>query len=301
MATTTAFDLSDIEEWVSNLVAMYNGKVAGVEPSCVWSRVAVHGSAVGEAFRENRFGDLVKHLGQSLGWELVFFGLARSGTWGNLASPFAEDGWDGIQYPSKKKYDHITQFGEVVHYHYPEVCPHCLGKRCSCAPSLRLEDEYRRERIKTLRWETKGRIDTIWDELEKRLLDLYSHDDIRKSYAEIGFHFLEEIGEVTNAIEILGRAKERIPSIPDSPTTGTWAGQFIEELADVVSWATSLVRRIKLDLQNYCALCDTEPPETHLVEHLSLQWVLVSTYIRDGQMQCPTCGESICKSDCVEC
>jgi hypothetical protein len=204
-------NMDNLEWWVDNLAPVYQTKLKGRTPVEVWSKVAEHGSGVGEAVREANFRNLVTHLGQTLGWLCIFLSKAqdaRRGTWGYISIPFKQANWDGFSYPAKGDYPPLRGVGDIAKYHYPRVCPHCGEDRCRCALGEPHLDSYRATRVREYRqnyWQAD--IDQTWSELEDRFARLYSHDDKIKSYPEIGFHFLEEIGEVGKALRMVVQSK----------------------------------------------------------------------------------------------
>jgi len=291
----------DLAWWVDNLAPIYEAKLKRRTPIEVWSKVTEHSSAVGEAVREANFKDLVTHLAQTLGWVVIFFREIkqhRQGKWGYLNIPFRNDNWDGLSF------GRIKDLGEIVVYHYPALCPHCLGRKCNCVLGEEYTDQDRLIGLKDGRERYRGNFDRTWSQLEDRFGNLYGHDDKIKSHADIGFHFLEEIGEVVKSIRMVlqfegGTATPRV----ESPTTSNWLGQFVEELADVISWSTSVIRRVRLDLENFCELCPTETSPDSLRYILSLKWALEFTYLDDNRLAspvCPKCKASPCTSSCDE-
>lgn len=289
--------IDDLDWWTMNLPPIYKAKLAGRTPTDVWSKVAEHGSGVGEAVREASFEQLVSRLAQAMGWVLIFFDQARNGTWPGLDRPFKEAGWDGSDFGS------INSLGEVVLYHYPKICPHCLGDKCKCVLGTKPSKEQRLDALEDWRHRNRADFDRTWYQLEDRFGDLYKHDDRIKSHADIGFHFLEEIGEVGKALRMVARVNGGAAiSGVESPTTRTVHGQLVEEIADVISWSTSVIRRVKLDLENYCKLCPQSEVDS-LRGLLSLKWALEFTYLDKGALTspvCPKCRYSPCKPECDE-
>jgi len=189
-------------------------------------------------------------------------------------------------------------------YHYPTLCPHCLGTKCNCVLGDKRTDQDRLGSLVDWRERHRGNFDRTWDQLENRFGDLYRHDDKIKSHADIGFHFLEEIGEVVKSLRMVLRFEGGTAVPPaESPTTRSWLGQLVEEVADVVSWSTSVIRRVMLDLENYCELCPAGIPPNSLRNLLSLKWALEYTYLDNNQLAspvCPKCRQSPCTSGCDE-
>lgn len=189
-------------------------------------------------------------------------------------------------------------------YHYPALCPHCLGDKCKCVLIDKPTDQDRLTSLTEWRKRNRADFDRTWTQLEAHFGDLYRHDDKIKSHADIGFHFLEEIGEVVKSLRIVlqfegGTATPHV----ESPTTRSWLGQLVEELADVISWSTSVIRRVKLDLENYCDLCPEGISPDSLHNTLSLKWALEFTYLDNNRLAspvCPKCGASPCTPDCDE-
>jgi NTP pyrophosphatase (non-canonical NTP hydrolase) len=301
MVAEVTLTRDDLVWWVDKLAPIYETKLRRRTPIEVWSKVTEHGSAVGEAVREANFKDLVTHLAQTLGWVVIFFGEAqkhRMGKWGYLNIPFRNANWDGLNF------GRIKDLGEIVMYHYPALCPHCLGDKCKCVLIDKPTDQHRLTSLTEWRKRNRGDFDRTWIQLETRFGNLYRHDDKIKSHADIGFHFLEEIGEVVKSLRMVlqfegGTATPQV----ESPTTRSWLGQLVEELADVISWSTSVIRRVKLDLENYCELCPEGISPDSLHNILSLKWALEFTYLDNNRLTspvCPKCRASLCTPDCDE-
>ena len=301
MSPAMTTDINSIEWWADNLRGIYEKKLSDREPIEVWAKVVEHGSGVGEAVRETNFRNLLLHLGQTLGWTVIFVDRTRNattGTWSYLGVPFKKDDWDSLSHPT------ISGIGDIPKYHYPRICPHCTLQKCQCALGDKPDDTERQKQLVWNRNSTIADTDDTWAKLEDRFQRLFGHDDKIKSYGDIGFHFLEEIGEVSKAIRMLATSGGMTTKSPaESPTTLTWEGQLVEELADVLSWSTSVLRRVRLDLENLCSLCAVNGDPKVLRNNLALAWVMQYTYLNEGKLPvpvCPGCGKKVCKKDCSE-
>jgi NTP pyrophosphatase (non-canonical NTP hydrolase) len=133
---------------------------------------------------------------------------------------------------------------EIVFEKYPNLCPACGEKPCKC-PADRYNAEHRSPAYKQavlLRLQQKdpwrNEINPV--ELERfvgMFGGIYGGAHYGLPLETIGFHFLEEIGEVANAIRLIHEAPE---------------GELEEhlkllrnEIADVLSWICSLVLKLR--------------------------------------------------------
>ena len=121
---------------------------------------------------------------------------------------------------------------EIVFHKYPNRCLSCGCSKCLCPvleAKLKLKDEQTQE------WRQAAK-PAILNEWEGMFDGIYSLAHRNYSFNEIGFHFAEEVGEVSECIRILQECDKQ--DIQECRT------KLYDEIADAISWCFSIVKRL---------------------------------------------------------
>lgn len=284
----------------------------------MWSRVVEDASKVAEGIRKDQPTEALVHLAHVFQWTLNFVTRLQKEdqTQIGLNSYSFSVGIDKVGNEIPYKFKTIE---DVLWYKYPGICTHCVGSECGCPGSF-VQKEYEAEkRINDCRRKKRGRPRTLseWDET---LGAIFKRVHRTQSVADMGFHFLEEVGEVSRAIRrLLTADKLREGNIRDQVIQRQI--NLIEEIADVLSWSFSLTRRFgerHSASQAYVdSLGDHRRPLTApgsradeiLDPAFKMADILWSAYrlpieeveelgLGNQQIGCPICKKPICSDEC---
>jgi len=182
-----------IEEWQKIFSEIYSKADFNRTPGQMWMAVMAHTSSIGESIRKYAFDSLLKSAAHTFCWLCSFV---------NKCNNLQKDDLFSIS----------ESLCGIVSLKYPNKCGHCEGSPCNCDP-VKMD----REKDKSARY--------------KRLLDLkerdwdsfkgYSIEDYKRMFYDtyvgklhiqslenIGFHFLEEIGEAAVCVRQLSQLRK---------------------------------------------------------------------------------------------
>lgn len=226
----------------------------------VYYRVILHGSKLGESLRRELYDETVHELGRMTIWLLSLVSKLRK----------VDKGIDAVARLT-------TPLSEMIWNKYPNCCPVCfehryIGKKekwqgeavkCDCMArpkdaenrGQRTEPETEKANMAALRAYAREHKPTDgskhgMDALEGMFGTIYSANISVTSIESIGFHLLEEVGEIAEALANLYtyRAENEI-----NPQTVDERKLDLEnEIADTFSWIFSLSKK----LQDVFALAD---------------------------------------------
>ncbi len=278
----TAPDDDNLDAWADGLWSLY-GELAGKRSlERIWLKVAEHAAAVGEGIREEVLSAQLVGLAQAWCWLTIF--VRKLGQKEQVPASF-----EPITDPHLGALDGL---GTIAFYKYPLICPHCLSPGCQCA-SLRgpLDKEHVADQLTRNRKKSKGHVPKTLCDLEGLFKEIFDKDDQLRLDSDIGFHYLEEVAEVAEDIRILC----------DAPAEGSkeidrHRAHMIEELADVVSWSCSILRKVGIRAEGINklgrAMVEDGLLDRLIGEELTLANLMRRVYTRNGQMVCPSCFEA---------
>jgi NTP pyrophosphatase (non-canonical NTP hydrolase) len=218
----------------------------------VWCHTLHHGAGVAERIRKNLPED-------KLFPEIADFALWLFTAVHKLRGEF------GVPKAGETERENLIRIqsscSDLLWHKYPRICPLCFARKlknqdtiennfepCDCAlpqPDPRKKDEKRQD-IRALRIfsernrEHKPQSINRWQEL---FASIFALNLGRSSLNDIALHFMEELGEASDALVRMYSYLEKDFSTPEP----YWRQLRLEEqLADVFSWLFSLVERINL-------------------------------------------------------
>jgi NTP pyrophosphatase (non-canonical NTP hydrolase) len=145
-------------------------------------------------------------------------------------------------------------------------------------------------------------------DFEHMLREVFSGPVRTLSVQEICLHFMEEVGEVSQALadatvsEAASRRRTRVARFAAERTEKTLA--MAEELADVFSWAGSLLAKVKLELVSFEEYFKgrADPGQVQRIRRilagareLNFADMIWQKYgLRFGELRCSVCGGRPC-------
>ncbi len=306
----------EIETWTTGFYSVYAVNDDNRTYSAIWLPVTSHASTVAEAVRLNNYDEVVYNLGNVLAWVLSFAERFRV----DLTESEVGRNLMGI---------HGENWTEWILHKYPGACNICGASRCFCS-SMRDVMELRHKEKKA---EYDGFMEERGRRIKKAFLEMFPEkgahkimampelfDMFQRIYggtlwgvplADVSFHFLEEVGEVSKEIALLeaicGRHtreswREKV-SKEDPPI---WKDSYSEvcigitrELADVFSWTTALCFKVEqLSKQKWAPrgalvkLYIGEIPEGKARKSVNI-------YEDRYEFVCRYCGREKCSQGCV--
>jgi len=283
----------------------------------LWCYVLNHAAKLGEAIRREEYAEAGHEIGRTAVWLFSF--IAK------------------LQDPNKKGSDSLfstaTPLSEMIWNKYPNCCPVCYEhfvvipqlkdkkdvkewngkiKKCRCilrseAVERRKEKKFRedkRDEIKRLRREYAQRFNPedpktySLDSLEEMFFNVFEPAITLLSPESIGFHFLEEVGEVSEALTLLYTFKDE-----KEATQELYELRKLEvenEIADVFSWLFAVSSKLRLIYGKFDRSPERLYPdiEISLPRHSPQMWVSKRIWAeyktRRGSFGCRICGQSTC-------
>ncbi len=269
-----------------------------------------HASKLGEAIRRDHAAHILHELAESALWLFGFVAKLNDD----------KEGWEGI-------FNINTSFSEMIWGKYPGLCPHCfkrlyifkegkvagksiskkiLGKCTHCLtdyPRVETREELPEELKKSARIKLKEFADETADAIPETLLGMedmfnqvYESNVAISSLEDIGFHLLEEAGE-------LGRAV--IDLYTEKPASGkTMEERHLElcnEVAEVFAWMCSLSAKVRADATTFDeyrrGLHLLGSDEERMAKDVGLEQILWAWYWDSGskRFRCPYCHNPACE------
>jgi len=262
-----------LDQWKDDFWDIYSRLDKMQDIHQVWSRAYEDATKVGEAIREDKIEDCLKYLAHTFCRIAIF--VAKIGKDQSVAENF-------------RSIKEFKEFSKVVWYKYPQICPHCLQATCTC-PSLieKPESEQVKEKLKEKR-EKLNPPETV-DQWQAMFETIYDKAHFVKSLDELGFHLLEEMGEVQTAIRQIATWEK------DGKQLKKWQEDLTKEVADTVSFCFSIVRKIATEVGKFEDL-EREYRQDEVVSslELTLSKVLWLEYSSGDKIVCPVCKQQPC-------
>ncbi len=278
----------------------------------IWLRVVQHSSELGELVRRSQFDKAKDQLGHISIWMLTFAAkgqIQRTGL----------DNLFQIRFP----------LSQILWRKFPNCCPTCFTRRvalalakppeswdgevkeCDCILTLAETEnrnkfltpeqkkeakEKRLEYAKKMLTSKKVDYDKIsLIELEDRFSTIFKRNIFALDLEQVTFHFLEEVGEVVEALTALYTFKGENGGKPEEELRPEWQKRLAdleEELADSFSWlfAVSSKFRDVFSIFDAYTKVSTHAKEMFVASHLIKRHRRES----DSLMKCYVCGSSPC-------
>jgi len=202
-----------IKDWMKVFRELYSEADSERTPEQMWVAVMAHTSSIGESIRKVAFESLLKSAAHTFCWLCSFV---------NKCNDLQKDDIFSIN---------ETLCG-IVSLKYPGICGHCQHRPCDCDP-VRMETK----KDKSARYENLLDLrNTDWksfkgysiENYRKMFYNIYYGKLHIQTLENIGFHFLEEIGEAAVCVRQLSQLRK----IADDDSTGIDSA-FLKHLTTV--------------------------------------------------------------------
>jgi NTP pyrophosphatase (non-canonical NTP hydrolase) len=273
-----------------------------------------HASKLGEAIRRDDADLILREIGQTANW---LFGLV------------AKLNDDKIGWESRLNIQ--TMFSHMIWSKYPGLCPHCFqriyvlneGKKVAddlvseikgkCKYCLsdypkvekRSADPEYKKKIQSCEEELRSYAQKSLEEIPKSLQkmeamfqSIYEPNIALATPESIGFHILEETGEMSRAV--IDIYTDKSPDIPMERKQY----MLCDEIAEVFAWLCSLTLKVRngaktFDKYRNRLVSYTLPVQEKekLAKYVGLEQILWVNYRnkKDQQYECPYCRSHTCK------
>lgn len=305
-----------IKDWMELFKELYSQADSKRTPEQMWIAVMAHTSSIGESIRKIAFESLLKSAAHTFCWLCSFV---------NKCNSLPEDDMFSIS----------ESLCGIVSLKYPNACGHCTDSPCHCDPVKMEREQDKSANYKKLLEKRKR----DWDSFKnysiesygKMFYDIYYGKLHIQTLENIGFHFLEEIGEAAISV----RQLSQLEKITEDASTGIDSA-FLKQLTNVegivenyvkygkkpkdIDYASnnpdmlrSRVVNAKMDLVSeigdsfswFCAILNKldsisksiyDYPEKHCEIVKPLEQVLNNEYLdSDDRGICPSCKSNPCK------
>jgi len=301
-------------EWMKIFSSLYSKTDSDRTPEQMWIAVMAHASTIGEDIRKYSIESLTTHAAHMFCWLCSFI---------NRCNALPSDDVFSISEPL---------FG-IVSVKYPGACGHCTDAVCSCDPK-KIESVKDKAGKYALLLDRRKRDCTSFESYSiesyrTMFYDVFGRKLQIQTLENIGFHFLEEIGEAAVSVRQLSQLRK----IASYNNTGIDSA-FIKQLcsgesivnnylkfgrkdimldskdpamlkARLVNAKMDLIAEIGDSFSWFCAILNKQhaiseaifdDPDKHKDIFPSLEQVLNKEYLDEsGKALCPSCKSSPCK------
>lgn len=296
-----------IKDWMGIFSGIYSKVDAQRTPEQIWVAVTAHSSSIGESIRRYAFSELLKYAAHTFCWLCSFV---------NKCNQVKDDVFSCTE----------TVCG-MVSLKYPFKCGHCRKDYCSCDPiemDTQIDKSAKYERLVQDRQDVllsvEGFSITDW---KRKFQDIFGHRIHLLAFENIGFHFLEEVGEVAVAVRKLSQLKNvlydgiegiRIEFLKELTTVEgiveNYKTYYVSGDTDYTSRDTNMIkwRMVDAKMALVIEIADTFSWFCAILNKLdsilkgcgfpfsTLEEKLCEVYIDDkGNARCPTCKKEQCE------
>lgn len=202
-----------IKDWMELFKELYSQADSKRTPEQMWIAVMAHTSSIGESIRKIAFESLLKSAAHTFCWLCSFV---------NKCNSLPEDDMFSIS----------ESLCGIVSLKYPNACGHCTQSPCGCDP-VKMEREQNKSAKYTELLERRKR---DWGSFKNYSIESYGKMFYAIYYGKlhiqtlenIGFHFLEEIGEAAVSV----RQLSQLEKIAEDTSTGIDSA-FLKQLTNV--------------------------------------------------------------------
>lgn len=306
-----------IKEWQKIFLGLYSEADSNRTAGQMWIAVMAHTSSIGESIRKVAFESLLKSAAHTFCWLCSFV---------NKCNDLQKDDIFSIS----------ESLCGIVSLKYPNKCGHCTHSPCDCDPVKMDREKGKSARYKQLLGLRNRDLKSFEcysiEDYKRMFYDTYYGKLHIQTLENIGFHFLEEIGEAAICV----RQLSQLGKIAEDGSTGidsaflrrlTTCEGIIENYdkygkapndidnaskepdmlrARVVSAKMDLVGEVADSFSWFCSILSKldsisksiyDDPEKH-AGLPTLEQVLTKEYLdSDGNAICPSCKNSPC--NCV--
>jgi len=287
-----------LDTWADEMWSLYGHHDVKRPVILMWLSVVEYGSKIAEDVRRDAFSDLLEHLTHVFTWIASF-----------VAKCNHDSGVDPI-------FKFTDTFADIVAFKFPGRCGICKQATCTCglvAEAIESVSD-KKASYKTLHSKRKefstdnsGYRAKKVDDWARMFETIYGGRVKGLPLEHIAFHFMEEVGEVANAIRRIYEEKANFPAKIDKIDSIDKAVEYYEraslpakqrravdlklslaiEIADSFSWWNSLYLKIAQIFKE---------AQSPLIQGTKPSFILQKRYkVRSGKLMCPDCGKAPCK------
>jgi len=289
---------SNIDDLVRDFYYIFRAKDKERSLLDIWMHAVEHASRLAEEIRRERYDRVEQELAGVFAWVASF--IANCGTKQEPAERILK-----LNYPL---------LSDIIWNKYPKRCPVCENPECACLVRLEEVEKRSQKEADRLKRERKARIAARARKtrarkirsiiaLEEMFYGIFKRNIFAFPIENIGFHLLEEIGEVsiaiTGAYTYILRKKGKEPRADELQAR---IESLEEEVADVLSWLFSLsckLREMFKSVDRYVALRVLEGPmSVTLAPYIYLADSIMHGYSkggRGGKLECRRCHTAPCE------
>lgn len=127
-----------------------------------------------------------------------------------------------------------TSLQEIVWHKFPNVCPYCFyEKNCICISQMvYMAQEEREKTLDTTYRKNREKMPKTLYEWEKMFNRIYGNVNRIQSTPQIGFHLMEEVGEISKELRVKDEAKMN------------------DEIADAFAWLIGMILKVRYVLDD---------------------------------------------------
>ncbi len=215
-----------LDEWADKFWDLYKDVDSKRGLQEIWLAAVNTTSCAAEGIRNSEFLEVNKGLARTFSWLCAFY---------KRCSILPEE---SSLYIGKK-------FWEVIGFKYPSVCGRCVNNQCLCGLNRTVIDFQKTHDLYYGRLEKlRGTFDGANHTLQKwsRMFTLIFGNTIYSATIEsLGFHLMEETGEVARAIRWLVENDRQVKVVNNKD-----GDMLIEEIADVFSFLNAVAVKASL-------------------------------------------------------
>ena len=263
--------LTDTPEfWADEFSEVYGERDLTRDLLQTWAMAVENATKVATSIRKRAYADSARELTHVFCWVVSFVNKLKRDP----------------SVPARFKNSEFTSISDMVWYKYPQTCPLCLNRTCSC-PLLRQypsKEQINAALEKGRSSETRPQTLRQWQTM---FSNIYEAAQGTMTVPEIGFHFFEEIGEVQRSIrDIAILPEEQVSELAELQKN------MYMEIADTISWTFALLQKFSSEIQRFRPLLGDkfEEPLLFLDQLLYKEFHDPST----KRIRCPRCGNRPC-------
>ncbi|MFC1902596.1 hypothetical protein ACFLX4_00805 [Chloroflexota bacterium] len=217
-----------ISEWMKIFSDIYSEADKERNPEQIWIAIMAHASSIGESIRTVSFEKLVDFAAHTFCWLVSF--TNKCNTMENDVFSLKET------------------FCGTVSLKYPFVCGHCYERTCICDAAKMDKKDNKSAEYKKLLGIRKDILKSYEDYSIDTCLNMfntiYGGRIHIQTLENIGFHFLEEVGEAAVAVRSLSQLK----NIALDPSTGI-DESFLKQISTIEGIVDSYERYLKKPIE----------------------------------------------------
>lgn len=273
-----------LDEWADRVYELYGHHNKDRTIPEIWLSVIQFASEIAEGIRRLEIFEMDKAMAHTFFWFCTFYNQCNRVV--SKYSPFFVE----------------EKLWKVIGFKYPHMCGRCRSNPCDCGKK-QVEIEFGSYKdlhhpdLERARRIFRGSTYTLKDWMIM-FSEIFSNANYRMDLEDIGFHLMEEVGEVSKAIRQLSELK-RLPRDPTKREKVLRRRErlkesMLEELGDVFSFLNGLVVKLAFITMG---ITGEDYQERLKGAEDYLQNIIVKEYEDDKkpeQIRCPDCEDSPC-------